>query len=53
MDKALFFFGSKQSWVFPTTPEQEAEAKEQPGRCVCALLRYKCIMVMQSSCCSF
>jgi len=31
MKSALFFFGSKQKWLFPTTPEEKAEAMAQPG----------------------
>ncbi len=31
LDSALFLFGSKRFWLFPETPEQEAESNQQPG----------------------
>lgn len=30
LEDALFFFGSKRMWFFPNTPEEAAEAKQQP-----------------------
>jgi len=32
LQNALFFFGSKQSWLFPTTEAERREAAQQPGR---------------------
>ena len=29
-ESSLFFFGSKRSWIFPNTPEEEADAFKQP-----------------------
>lgn len=31
LQQALFFFGSKEKWLFPSTPEEQAEANAQPG----------------------
>lgn len=32
LDVALFFFGSKRSWIFPVTDHDKAESRAQPTR---------------------
>jgi hypothetical protein len=32
LEEALFFFGSKRRWLFPSDPEQVSESMEQPGQ---------------------
>eukprot|EP00697_Spironema_sp_BW2_P003266 gnl/Spiro4/14357_TR7731_c0_g1_i1.p2 gnl/Spiro4/14357_TR7731_c0_g1~~gnl/Spiro4/14357_TR7731_c0_g1_i1.p2 ORF type:complete len:188 (+),score=30.62 gnl/Spiro4/14357_TR7731_c0_g1_i1:46-564(+) len=31
-DNCLLFFGSKRSWLFPSSPAEEEDARKQPGR---------------------